>query len=276
MKANHAGAIVGFKTVKGEQVHLKVASSFISFDQAELNLSKEIKNDGFDLTKQKAKAAWNKQLNKLLPEDGSTDQARTFYSCLYRTLQFPQKHYEIDADGKIVHYSPYNGQVLPGYMFAGTGFWDTFRALYPFLNLVYPSINKEMQQGLLNDYKEGGFLPEWSSPGYRNIMVGNNSASVVSDAYVKGIRGYDINTLYEAVIKGANNEGPMTAVGRAGVKYYNDLGYVPYDVNIRENAARSLEYAYDDFAIYQLAKALDRPAAEIATYAKRCLNYRNL
>lgn len=274
--ANHAGAIVGFSTQKGERVNLKVASSFISYEQAELNLKRELSNDDFEATKQKAKNAWNKQLGRLVPEGGTIEQVKTFYSCLYRTIQFPQKHYELDAGGNIVHYSPYNGEVLPGYMFAGTGFWDTFRALYPFLNLVYPSINVEMQQGLLNAYKEGGFLPEWSSPGYRNIMIGNNSASVVADAYIKGLRGYDINTLYEALLKGANNEGPVTAVGRAGVKYYNELGYVPYDVNIRENAARTLEYAYDDFTIYQLAKALGRPAAEIDLYAKRCMNYRNL
>ena len=161
-------------------------------------------------------------------------------------------------------------------MFGGTGFWDTFRALYPLLNLVYPEINKEMQEGLVNDYLEGGFLPEWSSPGYADIMIGNNSASIVSDAYIKGLRGYDIEKLYEALLHGANNEGPMSAVGRYGVDYYNKLGYVPYDVKINENAARTLEYAYDDFAIYQLAKALKRPQEEIDLYAKRCQNYRNL
>src|SRR3982751_4952322 len=111
-------------------------------------------------------------------------------------------------------------------------FWYTFRALYPLWNLVYPSVSKEMQEGLINDYKEGGFLPEWSSPGYRSVMVGNNSASIVSDAYIKGLRGYDINTLYEALLKDANNEGPIPAVGRDGVKYYNELGYEPYDVKI--------------------------------------------
>jgi predicted alpha-1,2-mannosidase len=161
-------------------------------------------------------------------------------------------------------------------MFGGTGFWDTFRAMYPFLNLMYPSINEEMQEGLVNDYKEGGWLPEWSSPGYRDIMVGNNSASVVADAYIKGLRGYDINTLYEAVIKGANHEGPISAVGRRGIDYYNSLGYVPYDVGINENAARTLEYAYDDFTISQLAKALNKPEKEIEFYTKRSQNYRNL
>ena len=107
-------------------------------------------------------------------------------------------------------------------------------------------------------------------------MVGNNSASVVADAWMKGLRGYDINTLFEALVKGANNEGPLSAVGRKGVEYYNTLGYVPYDVKINENAARTLEYAYDDFAIWQLAKALKRPQSELDLFAKRCQNYRNL
>jgi predicted alpha-1,2-mannosidase len=276
MQANHAGAIVGFKTKKGERIHLKVASSFISYEQAELNLRTEIANDSFEVTMQKARSAWNKQLGKITVEGGTIDQIRTFYSCLYRALQFPQKHYELDAKGNAVHYSPYNGLVLPGYLYAGTGFWDTFRALYPFLNLMYPSVNKKMQEGLINAYKEGGFLPEWSSPGFRNIMIGNNSASVVADAYIKGLRGYNINTLYEALLKGANNEGPLTAVGRVGVKYYNELGYVPYDVQINENAARTLEYAYDDFAIFKLAKELKRPADEISLYARRSQNYRNV
>jgi predicted alpha-1,2-mannosidase len=276
ISTKHAGAVIGFKTAKGEVVNLRVASSFISFEQAELNLKREVGKDSFDITKQKAKTVWNKTLSRLTAEGGTIDQERTFYSCLYRMLFFPNKLYEIDANNKIVHWSPYNGQIMPGYMFAGTGFWDTFRALYPFLNLVYPSINKEMQQGLINDYKESGWLPEWSSPGLANVMIGNNSASVVAEAYLKGLRGYDINTLWEALKHGANNEGPITAVGRKGVGYYNDLGYVPYDVKINENAARTLEYAYDDFAIYQLGKALNKPKEEIEIYAKRSQNYRNL
>ena len=274
--ANQSGAIIGFSTIRGEKVHLKVASSFISIEQADLNLKRELANDPFDITKQKAKDTWNKTLGRIHIEGGTVDQIRTFYSCFYRAIFFPNKLYEVDANNKIMHFSQYNGKILPGYMFGGTGFWDTFRALYPFLNLVYPSVNKEMQEGLINDYKEGGWLPEWSSPGYANTMIGNNSASVVSEAYIKGLRGYDINTLYEAVIKGANNEGPLRAVGRAGVKYYNEIGYVPIDANVKEAAACTLEYAYDDFAIYQLAKALKRPKSEMDVYAKRCLNYRNL
>ena len=276
LQDNHVGAVVSFKTKKGEKINVKVASSFISFEQAELNLASELGSAPFEKTVAESKEEWNKVLGKIAVEGGSEEQLKTFYSCLYRTACFPQKHYEIDAAEKIIHYSPYNGKVLPGYMYAGTGFWDTFRALYPLLNLVYPSINKEMQEGLINDYKEGGFLPEWSSPGFRNVMVGNNSASVVSEAYMKGLRGYDINTLYEALLIGANNEGPLDAVGRKGVAYYNTLGYVPYDVKIKENAARTLEYAYDDFAIWKLAKTLNRPQNEIKLFEKRMMNYKNV
>jgi predicted alpha-1,2-mannosidase len=275
LNAKHAMAVIGFKTAQGEKVNLRVASSFISIEQAEISLNREIGKDNFDITKQKAKAVWNKTLSKLAVEGGSVEQVKTFYSCLYRMLFFPNKMYELDAKNQPVHWSAQNGQILPGYKFAGTGFWDTFRALYPFLNLVYPSINKEMQQGLVNDYKEGGWLPEWSSPGYSDVMVGNNSASVVADAYLKGGRGYDINTLYQALLHGANNDGPA-ATGRDGVEYYNTLGYVPYDVKINENAARTLEYAYDDFTIYKLGKALNRPASETEIYRKRSMNYKNL
>lgn len=272
----HVGAIVQFNApARGSVVNARVSSSFISIAQAEQNL-KETDNATLESVAAKGRDIWNKTLGRILVEGGTIDQVRTFYSCLYRMLFFPLKLYEKDASGKIVHYSPYNGQVEPGYLFAGTGFWDTFRALYPFLNLVYPSINKEMQEGLINDYKEGGWLPEWSSPGYRSVMVGNNSASVVADAYLKGLRGYDINTLYEALLKDANNEGPIPAVGRDGVAYYNKLGYVPYDVRINENAARTLEYAYDDFTIYKLGKALHRPADELKLYAQRSQNYKNL
>lgn len=276
MKANHAGAVVGFRIGRrGEQVYARAASSFISPEQAELNL-KEIGSDGFDVVKAKAKAIWNKELERVIVEGGTVDQEKTFYSCIYRTMLFPRKFYELDAAGKIMHYSPYNGQVLPGYMFTDNGFWDTFRAVFPLFNLLHRELNEHIQAGLVNVYKESGFLPEWQSPGHRDCMIGSNSASIVADAYLQGLRGYDINTLYEAVLKNTDHEGPIQSVGRKGYKYYNELGYVPYNVGIYENAARTLEYAYDDHCVYLLAKALHRPQAEIDLFAKRCQNYRNL
>ncbi|SBW04675.1 GH92 family glycosyl hydrolase [uncultured Dysgonomonas sp.] len=275
-KENHTGAIIGFATKRGEAVHARVASSFISPEQAELNL-KELGSDNFDQIADKGRKVWNETLGRIEVKDDNIDNLRTFYSCFYRSVLFPRSFYEIDAKGEVVHYSPYNGEVLPGYMFTDTGFWDTFRCLFPFLNLVYPSMNEKMQEGLVNAYKESGFLPEWASPGHRNIMVGNNSASVVADAYLKGLRGYDIETLWEALKHGANNVHPkVSASGRLGYEYYNKLGYVPDDVRIGQSAARTLEYAYDDWTIYRLGKALGKPESETSIYKERAMNYKNL
>ena len=275
-EANHAGAIIGFATRKGEKVHARVASSFISQAQALENL-KELGNDSFDVLVQKGKTAWNEALGRIEVEGGNLDQYRMFYSCLYRSLLFPRKFYEIDANGQVVHYSPYNGQVLPGYMYTDTGFWDTFRCLFPLLNLAYPSVNKEIQEGLVNTYKESGFFPEWASPGHRGCMVGNNSASVLVDAYMKGVKVDDLKTLYEGLLHGTKNVHPeVSSTGRLGYEYYNKLGYVPCDVKIHENAARTLEYAYDDWCIYKLAKELKRPKKEIKLFAERAMNYKNL
>ena len=272
----HAGAIIGFSTKKGETVHARVASSFISEEQVLQNL-KELGNDTFDALVEKGKDAWNDVLGRVEVEGGDLDQYRTFYSCLYRSLLFPRKLYEVDASGAIVHYSPFNGKVLPGYMYTDTGFWDTFRCLFPLLNLIYPSVNKEIQEGLINTYKESGFFPEWASPGHRGCMVGNNSASVLVDAYMKGVKVDDVATLYEGLLHATENVHPeISSTGRLGYEYYNRLGYVPYDVKINENAARTLEYAYDDWCIYKLAKELKRPKKEINLFARRAMNYQNL
>ena len=276
VQGNHTGAIIGFATQKGEIVHARVASSFISYEQAELNL-KELGKDSFDQLVTKGKDIWNREMSKVDVEDDNIDNLRTFYSCLYRSMLFPRSFYEIDAKGQVVHYSPYNGKVLPGYMFTDTGFWDTFRSLFPFLNLMYPTMSKEMQEGLINAYKESGFFPEWASPGHRGCMVGNNSASVLVDAYVKGIKVDDLETLYKGLIHGTENVHPtVSSTGRLGHEYYNKLGYVPYDVKINENAARTLEYAYNDWCIYQIAKDLGRPKKELDLYARRAMNYKNL
>ena len=274
-KGNHTGAVIGFATKKGEIVHARVASSFISPEQAELNL-KELGKNSFDQLVTNGREVWNREMSKIEVEDDNIDNLRTFYSCLYRSMLFPRSFYEIDAKGQVMHYSPYNGEVRPGYMFTDTGFWDTFRCLFPFLNLMYPSMNLKMQEGLVNAYKESGFLPEWASPGHRDCMVGDNSASVVTDAYIKGLRGYDIETLWEALKHGANAHLRGTASGRLGYESYNQLGYVANNIGIGQNVARTLEYAYNDWAIYTLGKKLGKPESEIDIYKKRALNYKNV
>ena len=269
------GAVIGFKTSKGEKVHARVASSFISTEQAMTNL-KELGDDPFDSLVEQGRARWNSVLGRI-DADGEIDELRIFYSCLYRALLFPRKLYEITEEGNTVHYSPYNGKVLPGYIYTDTGFWDTFRCLFPLLNLVYPSVNAEIQEGLLNTFRESGFFPEWASPGHRECMVGNNSASVLADAFVKGIRTSDTRLLYEGLLHGTNAVHPkVSSTGRIGHELYNRMGYVPCDAGINESAARTLEYSYNDWCILQVAKALERPQNEIAMLEKRALNYRNL
>ena len=276
LQDEHVGAWIGFTTQRGEKIQARVASSFIGFEQAERNL-KELEGKSFDQVKEEGRKVWDKTLG-VFDVEMDLDEMRTFYSCLYRSVLFPRRFYEFDASGKPVHYSPYNGKVLPGYMFTDTGFWDTFRCLFPLLNLAYPSMNAQIQEGLLNTYKESGFLPEWASPGHRGCMVGNNSASVVADAIMKDITPKEIQeALYEAMLKTANDCHPQVkSTGRFGYEYYNELGYVPYNVGINESAARTLEYAYDDWCIAQVGKKLGRPASETDLYLKRAHNYKNL
>ena len=280
----HVGAVVSFQTKKGEQVGVKVASSFISPEQALLNLEREVGSDSFDQTEAKARAEWEKELSRIRVSDPDQRDKRTFYSALYRMLLFPRPLHEVNKAGDIVHYSPYNGKVEDGYLYTDNGFWDTWRAVFPFFALMYPEFDSKVMQGLVNTYEESGWLPEWASPGHRSVMIGSNSAIIIADTYLNGVRGYDVEKLYEAMVKNATtSEGRprddrgrvLTAVGREGVEYYNRLGYVPYDVDINENAARTLEYATADFALSRLAAALGK-TEDAKKYAAQAQNYRKL
>ena len=276
-EGDHALASVSFRTQRGESVNLRAASSFISLDQAWINLE-EVSDKTFAQVRDEARQRWNDVLGRIQVGGGTEDQYRTFYSCLYRATLFPRKFYEIDAAGNPVHYSPYNGKICDGYLYTDTGFWDTFRSLFPLLNLVYPSVNREMQMGLANIARENEFLPEWASPGHRGCMVGQNSASVVADAIVKGVTPQEEwQTLYDCLVYGTENVHPeVSSTGRLGHEYYNTLGYVPYDAGIHENVARTLEYAYNDWCILQIAKKLGRPADEIEKWESRSGNWRNV
>ncbi|MBR1574137.1 MAG: GH92 family glycosyl hydrolase [Bacteroidales bacterium] len=266
-----------FPTVRNQVVTLYIASSFISPEQAKVNL-REVSGRTFEQVCTQARRRWNEVLGRIRVSGGTTDQCRTFYSCLYRSTLFPRKFYETGPDGRPVHYSPYNGQVEPGYLYTDTGFWDTFRALFPLLNLVYPDVNAEIQSGLANIARENDFLPEWASPGHRDCMIGNNSAAVVADAALQGIISReDLQVLYKALVHGTEHVHPsVSSSGRKGYEYYNRLGYIPYDVGVNENVARTLEYAYDDWCIAQIARLLDRPKKEVERFEKRSGSWRNV
>jgi len=196
---------------------------------------------------------------------------------LYRTLLFPREFHEYNAQGDQIHYSPYNGKIEKGPLYTDNGFWDTFRAVFPFYTLLYPEKLGEILQGIMvNPYKESGWLPEWSSPGHRDCMIGSNSASIISEAYLKGVSNFDIETAYKGIINSSKNEGPLSSVGRRGAKEYNRLGFIPYDTQINESVARTLEYSYNDYCIWKLAEKLGKSDNEINLFKSRSFNYMNV
>ncbi len=271
---SHAMAGVTLKTTE-PNVRFRIASSFISQEQALQNLN-EVRGRSFAEVRDEGRDVWNGLMSRLYVRDERPERA-TFYSNLYRSLLFPRRFWEISATGDTIHYSPYSGKVEAGYMYTDTGVWDTFRALFPLINLVYPEEGARMQEGMLNAYRESGFFPEWASPGHRDCMVGNNSASVVADAFLKGIGRIDTATLVEGLIKSTEHRHPtVKSTGRWGHEYYNKLDYIPYDVDINENAARTLEYAYNDWCILQVLKRVGAPRKQIRLMEQRARNYQNL
>lgn len=270
----HAQLAVTLRS-QSRSVRLRVASSFVSHEQALLNL-REVEGRSLEQVANACRDEWNRLLGRIEVQDDRPERA-TFYSNLYRSLLFPRRFWEIDREGDTIHYSPYNGQVLPGYMYTDTGVWDTFRALFPLIHLVYPEEGARMQEGMLHAYRESGFLPEWASPGHRDCMVGNNAASVVAGAFLKGIASIDTTLMVEALLKSTRAVHPtIKSTGRYGHEYYNKLGYVPTDVGINESAARTLEYAYADWCIAEVLKRTKAPKAQVRLFEKRAQNYRHL
>ena len=295
LSGKHVGSYVSFINNKNNVVEVKISSSFISHEQAQINLDREIpKNQTFEKTKALAKEVWNNELSKIKVKPALSDTFENkkdyfkahetaksnvikFYSSFYRTLLFPREFHEYNSKGEQIHYSPYNGKIEKGPLYTDNGFWDTFRAVFPFYTLMYPEKLGEILQGIMvNPYKESGWLPEWSSPGHRDCMIGSNSASIIAEAYLKGINNFDIETAYQGIINSSNNEGPLSSVGRKGVKEYNSLGYIPFDTSVNESVARTLEYSYNDYCIWKLAEKLERPEEEITRFKNRSFNYKNV
>jgi predicted alpha-1,2-mannosidase len=279
LTGQHVGAYVKFATGQNKIVGCKVASSYISAEQAMLNLQNEIGSANFDTVRQHSEARWNQMLGRIRVEGATEQEQRTFYSCLYRSLLFPEKFYEINAQGKQVHYSPYDGKLHDGPIYTDSGFWDTFRAAHPLYNLICPEVSAEIQQSLLNTYDESGWLPEWPAPGHSGVMIGQHSFSLLADAWMKGIRGFDAEKAVEAMVHDVTGS-PRGAVGRDHASDYDRLGYLPFSStrgqsSVGEATAKTLEYAYDDFCAAQLAHAVGRQT-NADLFAKHAMNYTNL
>ena len=263
---------------RGDVLTARMASSFVDREYAVANLA-EVSGRSFDAVRAESAKVWNSVLGRFKAETPDIDRKRMFYTALYRASLFPRAYYDIDArTKKAVHRSPTPGGVFEGPFYVGTGFWDTFRALFPLLNFAYPEVNALMTEGLENSWKEAGWFPEWSSPGLSDCMTGNNSASVIADAWLSGARGKaDAETLWQGLVHGANNQHPKQgATGRWGAADYNTLGYVAHDKGRHGTVARTLEYAYDDWCIWQFGKAIGKSEQETAQYRKNAGNWRNV
>lgn len=268
------GAYIQFKN--GETVQVKVASSYISAEQAALNLSRELGSyKNLEDTKLAAANVWNKHLGRILVEGGTEEQKATFYSCFFRASLFSRQFYEYDQDGNPYYFSPYDGKIHKGFMFTDTGFWDTFRAQFPLNTILYPTMHGHYMQALLDAQEQCGWLPAWSFPGEGGSMIGNHAISLLTDAWMKGIRTFDPQKALKAYLNEATNKGPWgPANGRDGWKQYYQLGYAPYP-EVREATAKTLEYAYDDFCGYQLAKATGNTFYQ-TIFERQMYNYRNV
>jgi predicted alpha-1,2-mannosidase len=270
---NHQIGIVKFKP--GTAIEARIATSFLSFDQALLNLKNELGNHSAESLRDKAKSRWNEHLNRIEIEGATRDQYRTFYSCLYRALLFPRIWHEPDAQGQMHHFSAFNGKVVPGVMYADHGYWDVYRAWYPFMSIVFPERLGEILQAWVNAYQEGGWLPQFPAPGYRACMTGSLIDSVFGDAAAKGITGFDIHAAYEGLKKHATLKGdPDKGYGRAGIEDYLKLGYIPAD-RLEQSVAETVDAAYGDFCIAQVAKAAGHED-DYRLFLKRSENWRKL
>jgi predicted alpha-1,2-mannosidase len=261
-----------FKTNGAIPLEIRVGTSFIDMQQAALNLEKEIGKTDFKTVMNSTINTWEKYLNKIEVSGGTEEQRRVFYSCMYRSLLFPTKFYEYGNQNQKLYYSPYDGKIHQGVMYTNNGIWDTFRAALPLLTIIAPKVHQEFCQSLVNAYQEGGWLPRWLSPGYREIMIGVHAASVFADAVSKGLSDFDVEKAYEGVWKDATVANPISDRNKEGLEHYNEKGFVLSTV--REGVAKNLEYAYDDYCGYILAKNLKK-YTDTNTFLQRAFNYKN-
>ncbi len=259
-----------------KRVEIRLAGSFISLDQARITIGRELIGRSWEGVRALARTAWLEHLERFEIDGCTVDQRRTFYTCLYRTLLFPRSLGEIDDSGNEIHYSPYDGQVHAGPMFTDTGFWDTYRTLFPWLNWLFPEVASRMIAGLINAFRQGGWLPQWASPGYRRCMIGTHSDSVIADAVVKGIGGFDPDEALSAMLHHARHDpGTDRRFGRQGLKLIDQLGYLPEGEGFDYATSATLDYAYDDWCIAQVAAALGKDEI-VETFLERSKRWRLL
>lgn len=278
----NAGSFASFATTANEVVTVRIGTSFISIDQARANLKAELGEADFPTAMNRLKNIWADKLNLIAIEGGSRDQLVQFYTGMYHCLQYPRLFSE---HGK--YYSAFDDTIHEGVSYTAYSLWDVFRAEFSFITLFAPEHVDAMVQALLQNFHEGGWMPKWPNPTYTSIMLGTHADSLVAESITKGFHGFDVNLAWQAVYKDAMTppNGDEThkwgdrCVGdpyaaREGLTWYKKFGYVPNDRTARA-ASNTLEGAYDDWCVAQVAKAVGR-TDDYRFFLERSRNYRNL
>jgi predicted alpha-1,2-mannosidase len=271
-----------FAKLNAKVVEVQIGTSFISIEQARANLDAELPQWQFDATRAALKKKWNEKLGIASIEGATDDERHIFYTGLYHALLYPKLFSEYGH-----YYSAFDDRVHDGESYTAYSIWDTFRAENSLLTLFAPERIDGMISALLQNYKEGGWLPKWPNPSYTNIMIGTHADSLIAEAIRKGFKGFDYSLAYEAVYKDANTppDGDTTRrwldrepgvpyEARAGLTYARKLGYIPAD-KVAESASSTLEETYDDYAVAQVAKALGK-TSDYQELMQRSRHYRNL
>lgn len=270
------GAFVTFRTTENEQILVKVGISYTGVEGARKNLNAEIPDWDFDGIRNKAREIWNKELSRVKIEGATDDQKEIFYTAMYHSLL--AQYISQDVDGRYMG-SDKKVHEAKGYNFYGSfSCWDTYRSQHPLLTLIAPDHVNDFIRSIVAKTKDYGWLPAQHFLNvYGEAMVGDHLIPVIVDAYLKGYRDFDVNFLYDAMRKKALEEPklpvPHTS-GRSGLKFYMDLGYTPVD-KVTESVPNTLELAYDDWCIAQLAKELGKKE-DYLLFMKRAGNYKNL
>ena len=272
-KAHGIGRGIHIK-LNNKTTEIKLAISYISFEQALKNLDSELSGKSFSEVENAAEEKWEECLSRIRIESDDEKLIKTFYSCMYRAFLYPHKCYEY-ADGKPVHYCPHDGSVHGGVRYTDNGFWDTYRTVYPLFSLIAKDELREMLKAFINEYRESGWLPRWLSIGECGCMPSTLIDAVICDGAVKGfIDKADLETALEGMIHHSEKNSGKRNFGRNGAESYCKLGYVPYDEE-KESVNLTLDAAYGDWCIAEIAKILGKTDTE-SKYRKRALNYRNL
>ena len=292
------GVLLTFRGKAHQPIILKAASSFTSKEGAARNFAFEAEEHDFETMMQQTAQQWVDRLHTIDVEDTDIARVNQFYGALYRCSFLPREMSDVDgsypkfADGSIVspttEKSPSSFLLPPSSKYYGDfSMWDTYRALHPLYTLIAPKESADMMQSLVTMYEEGGWLPIfpcWNS--YTAAMIGDHCSAVLADAYVKGIRDFDYEKAYEGMRKNAfesptSFEDYKNGMGRRALTSYLKYGYIPLEDGVKEafhqdeQTSRTLEYAFDDFAVAQMAKRLGK-VDDFKELMRRSANWRNV